>query len=545
MVAVLHWGGFRPGCLVLRATPQGAPDAQVVIFPLDQPARAGDRSVAVFAGSGQGPQVDLVGEALEHDCDGGVVARAQDQGVASSAGPEVTLALGASDPDDDGYISSQAALPGTDCKEGDPAVHPKPGGETLCDGVDDDCTGLADDTNFHVGQACTNGPCQGALVCDGLTATRCSAMLADWYADLDGDDAGGQYLGNFCGPDAGLVGAPGDCDDSDPYVHPGAVEVCNGKDDDCNGVADDFGGTCVRTSLPTTPNANLLVVNAAQRGRAWAAGMDGGLFILSADGGAVNKSGICGTTDWRALWVDAQDRAYLGGPFARVAFAYDAGQGGCQSTSIGGATQVNGAWGYPRADGGTQVFYVTSNANLEYWAPPAAPSQRYQTGSGNDNMRALDGVPPYPMLTAGWFFDGQLHPHVWIDQGAGFLEQGVEPLVGTGLALYSARMPRADLAYACGDKGTVLMMRAGAWSKLPAPSAELPDLNSITAFDETHVYAAGFGVGASYVWAWDGAQWKALVRIPSTAGDVRALGGTAPDDLWAVGKGNAWHFSAP
>lgn len=39
--------------------------------------------------------------------------------------------------------------------------------------------------------------------------------------------------------DADGVAAPADCDDTNPAVHPGADEVCNGVDDDCNSWIDD------------------------------------------------------------------------------------------------------------------------------------------------------------------------------------------------------------------------------------------------------------------------------------------------------------------
>ena len=54
--------------------------------------------------------------------------------------------------------------------------------------------------------------------------------------DEDGDGYG---IGCAAGPD---------CNDHDPAMHPGAVETCNFKDDDCNGLVDEAPG-CVAPAL--------------------------------------------------------------------------------------------------------------------------------------------------------------------------------------------------------------------------------------------------------------------------------------------------------
>ena len=62
-----------------------------------------------------------------------------------------------------------------------------------------------------------------------------------WYPDQDGDGFGddAQPVDAASAPD-GHVAQGGDCDDTDPDVHPEADEVCNdGVDDDCDGLADD------------------------------------------------------------------------------------------------------------------------------------------------------------------------------------------------------------------------------------------------------------------------------------------------------------------
>lgn len=49
--------------------------------------------------------------------------------------------------------------------------------------------------------------------------------------DADGD--GYVAAANDCVPG-------GDCDDNDPNVHPGATELCNGRDDDCDGLGEEL-----------------------------------------------------------------------------------------------------------------------------------------------------------------------------------------------------------------------------------------------------------------------------------------------------------------
>src|SRR5262249_26263025 len=90
----------------------------------------------------------------------------------------------------------------------------------VCNGVDDDCDGTVDPEG----------------------STGCVILFKDADADGYGVDGDTKCL---CAPQ-GLYTAKvgGDCDDFDPTINPGAVEMCNGIDDNCNGMIDEGWAIC-------------------------------------------------------------------------------------------------------------------------------------------------------------------------------------------------------------------------------------------------------------------------------------------------------------
>jgi MYXO-CTERM domain-containing protein len=83
-------------------------------------------------------------------------------------------------------------------------------------------------------------------------------------ADEDGYGNPSDVIRSVCVPPDGYVQNKGDCDDSDPTVHPGAVERCGDElDQNCNGLPDDVGlscsageGACRRTGDLACDNGN-------------------------------------------------------------------------------------------------------------------------------------------------------------------------------------------------------------------------------------------------------------------------------------------------
>ncbi len=198
------------------------------------------------------------------------------------------------DKDGDGYCDAAMVIVGSpvvckygikDCNDNDPNVHPN-APEICGNGIDDDCNGVTDDnasTTFYLDsdgdgfgnpkvtqQACAKpagyvtigGDCDdnnaavhpGAAEicngidddCDGVTDGVDLSGCTPFFTDNDGDGVGAGSSSCLCKA-SGLFTATvgGDCDDTNASIHPGAVELCNGVDDNCNGVVDEPGaGGC-------------------------------------------------------------------------------------------------------------------------------------------------------------------------------------------------------------------------------------------------------------------------------------------------------------
>jgi hypothetical protein len=167
------------------------------------------------------------------------------------------------DTDGDGYS------PPDDCVEGNPAIYP--GGTEVCDGKDNNCNYITDEgctictdndgDGYNAQTGCgtlidcddsdvainplANESCDGVdNNCDGLV-DESGANQTNYYPDADEDGYGsnnGAVLA--CNPPSGggliYLSSTGDCNDGDFSINPGAPEMCGDEiDNNCDGQIDE------------------------------------------------------------------------------------------------------------------------------------------------------------------------------------------------------------------------------------------------------------------------------------------------------------------
>jgi hypothetical protein len=218
-------------------------------------------------------------DGIDNDCD--ALIDDEDVGPALEGGVDLTTGLPWR-PDDDGdsfgdwneeeivFACEQPVgfvADASDCNDADPVINPT--NQEICDGIDNDCDQLFDDSDpsldvgtqtewFQDVDADGHGvPTVSLLTCTtpwfyALTADDCDdsdpeVRAADntvWVEDLDGDGFGapGTETAPSCTP-PGPTFVPAirglDCDDAEPLVNPAEPEVCDTLDNDCDGLVDD------------------------------------------------------------------------------------------------------------------------------------------------------------------------------------------------------------------------------------------------------------------------------------------------------------------
>lgn len=572
--AEVAFTGFHPGCLRVTAADTAAPSSSShVDLPLTGSDRSGSKQIAVFAAQGWSSRLTVTAEALEQSCDGKVVARdSKDLTLPREGVDPESFNLTATDADQDGYVSAQQALAGSDCDDSRADVHP--GAAEQCDGVDDNCDGVGDgpeqrlyadldgdghgnpdagvtacgDSAGYVASAddCNDTPDGGETihpgapeVCNGLD-DNCNGQIDDgvavstWYQDNDRDGYGNPSITlQQCGQPQGYVASSSDCNDSDPNVHPktGGETACDGVDDDCNGVADDsynVGKSC-------TPQGTTCA----------------GAWACSAD----HQSAVCNPNP--STWYVDLDNDGYGNP-----------DGGVQACS----KPAGYAAGAGDCDDGDPYTHLSASEICDQ-------KDNDCNGAVDDSSNCMDAgwvVTPSKNLPGGnntYYTDATLYPglynssvaDVWIGGNNSKVALATPPFVFSdwgencadpnGLTFTSSwANPANENGYFGGGSGSATggVIREHQLGELGTCNSVATGGHDITGLYGTSgytpiLYAVG-SAGETYQWTAGGA----LTGLDGGVGAGNSLGsnltmtdlhGTGPTDLWAVGSasGGAGH----
>jgi hypothetical protein len=256
------------------------------------------------------PSALEVCDSIDNDCDG----MTDDEDTLADSAERGTFYA---DADGDGFGDASAAAQAcaaaaghvadsTDCNDNDAAVSPS--AEEICDSIDNDCDGMTDDSD-------------GDLT-DGIV----------FYRDFDEDGYGHDTFNiTACQAPERYTETSGDCDDDDDSTFPGAMEQCDGVDNDCDEVvdqawidedfehgaatsltqsgdltweSDDAGSYIMLTSAQSTDESSAIFFEERVPGSAWSISA-----VVSMDDGDGNDAGTGGIT---LAFLSESDSSVLG-----------------------------------------------------------------------------------------------------------------------------------------------------------------------------------------------------------------------------------------
>ncbi len=189
--------------------------------------------------------VDEVCDGRDNDCDGIMDEDFSDLGMSCVVGVGECIRVG-------NMVCTQSGA-GTTC-----GADPGEPQQEMCDGLDNDCDGVADENFPLKGSPCVVGvgQCQrgGVQICDPYgTDTICDAVPGEPMPEIcdgiDNDCDGAADEGNPEGGGMCNTGMPGICSQGTLHCQGGGLmcvgdfqpmpEVCDGLDNDCDGMVDE------------------------------------------------------------------------------------------------------------------------------------------------------------------------------------------------------------------------------------------------------------------------------------------------------------------
>jgi len=154
-------------------------------------------------------------------------------------------------------------------------------------------------------------------------------------------DTGGRYaLGHSTDDDGdGLTECAGDCNDAHAGILPGAVEVCDGLDNDCSGAVDDAAppaGTPLLTVDATPAGATLLTWSSVVVATAYDSAR-GDLSILATSGGDFSAATqACLANNLGGVSMEVADMPAMGSGFWYLVRAVNCGGAGTYDSGSSG-----------------------------------------------------------------------------------------------------------------------------------------------------------------------------------------------------------------
>ncbi|QAT86604.1 putative lipoprotein [Corallococcus coralloides] len=436
--------------------------------------------------------------------------------------------------------------PHDDCLDTNAGVYP--GAPERCNGLDDNCNG-AEDEGFFVGTSCVDNSsgCHGVRACNPAgTDTLCQlpASFPTWYPDDDEDSFGQTDAGVVaCSPPGERFVSPsGDCDDGNPFTHPGGRELCDSQDNDCDGIADE--GTCVegspRWAWQTIGDGGTRWYGVSQYG-------DGGVWIVGSqaarafkqpgDGTFTLANGACTSSptppDLLSVWAHPNGNAYMMGSDSHVVLSHGNNDNcGTRRMLLGEAPYGSALQGFP-AGYYAELHGVSTDMDASvagvFQVDGGSPPYIVSRDVGPGPLRGLHGQSPETMFAVGGRDAGVIYRY-----SPGARSWSADTTVPAVSPLHDVRVVNSRLAYAVGAGGTVLVWDGVSWSRHVSPSGG--DLTDVLAFGRNSIYVLN---NTGTLFRYDGRQWSQQKFV----GPVHDIEGTSPEDIWIVGyPGIVFHY---